>query len=148
MKGKCIMTNREFFEAIEKNEALTADIRRHAKMAIKKLDKANEGRKNKPSKKSKENEPIKLKIFEYLAEADYTPASEIAEAVEISPNKASALCRQLVEEGKLERTEIKVKGSGKVKAYRHVRAKIEDSTESADDSTESADDIPKDEIDM
>ena len=143
------MTNREFFEAIEKNEALAEDIRNHAKTAIKKLDKANEGRKNNPSKKSKENEPIKLKIFEYLAEADYTPASEIAEAVEISTNKASALCRQLVEEGKLERTEIKVKGSGKVKAYRHVGAGTEDSTESADDdSIESTDDIPKDEIDM
>lgn len=135
------MTNREFFEAIEKNEALAEDIRNHAKTAIKKLDKANEGRKNNPSKKSKENEPIKLKIFEYLAEADYTTASEIAEAIEISTNKASALCRQLVEEGKLERTEIKVKGSGKVKAYRHVGAGI-------DDSTESADDISKDEIDM
>ena len=142
------MTNREFFEAIKKNEALAPDIRNHARIAIKKLDKANEGRKNNPSKKSKENEPIKLKIFEYLAEADYTPASEIAEAIEISTNKASALCRQLVEEGKLERTEIKVKGSGKVKAYRHVRAGIDDSTESADDTAEPTSDIPKDEIDM
>lgn len=142
------MTNREFFEAIEKNEALAEDIRNHAKTAIKKLDKANEGRKNNPSKKSKENEPIKLKIFEYLAEADYTPASKIAEAIEISTNKASALCRQLVEEGKLERTEIKVKGSGKVKAYRHVGAGIDDSTESANDTVESTDNMPKDEIDM
>ena len=142
------MTNREFFEAIEKNEALAEDIRNHAKTAIKKLDKANEGRKNNPSKKSKENEPIKLKIFEYLAEADYTPASEIAKAVGISPNKASALCRQLVEEGKLERTEIKVKGSGKVKGYRHVGAGIDDSTESVDDTVESTNNTPEDEIDM
>lgn len=142
------MTNREFFEAIEKNEALAEDIRNHAKTAIKKLDKANEGRKNNPSKKSKENEPIKLKIFEYLAEADYTPASEIAEAIEISTNKASALCRQLVEEGKLERTEIKVKGSGKVKAYRHVGAGIDDTVEPAYDTVKSTDNMPKDEIDM
>ena len=142
------MTNRKFFEAIEKNETLAPDIRSHAKTAIKKLDKANEGRKNNPSKKSKENESIKLKIFEYLAEADYTPASEIAEAVEISTNKASALCHQLVEEGKLERTEMKIKGSGKVKGYRHVGAKIDDSTELDDDSIESTNDISKDEIDM
>ena len=47
------MTNREFFEAIEKNEALAEDIRNHAKTAIKKLDKANESRKNNPSKKSR-----------------------------------------------------------------------------------------------
>lgn len=126
------MTNREFFEVIANNETLAEDIRNHAKTAIEKLDKANAGRKNNPSKKSKENEPIKLKIFEYLAEADYTPASEIAEAVEISTNKASALCRQLVEEGKLERTEIKVKGSGKVKAYRHIGAGVENSVD--DDS--------------
>ena len=142
------MTNREFFEAIEKNEALAEDIRNHAKTAIKKLDKANEGRKNNPSKKSKKNEPIKLKIFEYLAEADYTSASEIAEAVGISSNKASALCRQLVEEGKLERTEIKVKGSGKVKGYRHIGAGTDNSTELDDDSIESTHDISKDETDM
>ena len=137
------MTNREFFEVIANNDTLAEDIRNHARTAIEKLDKANADRKNNPSKKSKENEPIKLKIFEYLAEADYTPASEIAEAVEISTNKASALCRQLVEEGKLERTEIKVKGSGKVKAYRHAGAEIENSADN-----DSVNDIEQDETDM
>ena len=45
-------------------------------------------------------------------------ASAIAEKVEISTQKASALCRQLVESGKLSVEEVKIPKKGKQKAYR------------------------------
>ena len=44
-------------------------------------------------------------------------ASEIAVALEISTQKTSALCRQLVENGTLNAEDVKVKGKGKVKGY-------------------------------
>ena len=106
------MTNREFFTAIV-NGTLTEEVIAHAQTAIEKLDARNAARKDKPSKKSLENEPIKEAIKALLTEEPMT-ASEIAEKVEISTQKASALLRQI--EG-LTVTEVKVKGKGKVKGY-------------------------------
>ena len=73
----------------------------------------NAKRKNSPSKKSVENEPIKAQIKSILTDTPHT-ASEIAETVGISTQKASALLRQI--DG-LTVTEVKVKGKGKVKGY-------------------------------
>lgn len=106
------MTNREFFNAIV-NGTLNEEVIAHAQTAIEKLDARNAARKDKPSKKSLENEPIKEAIKALLTEEPMT-ASEIAEKVEISTQKASALLRQI--EG-LNVTEVKVKGKGKVKGY-------------------------------
>jgi hypothetical protein len=44
-------------------------------------------------------------------------APEIAVAVGVSTQKASALAKQLVESGKLVQSEIKVPKKGKMKAY-------------------------------
>ena len=44
-------------------------------------------------------------------------ASDIGVALEITTQKASALCRQLTEGGVLVATEVKVPKKGKVKAY-------------------------------
>ena len=53
------------------------------------------------------------------AEIEKTPtvASAVAGELEISTQKASALCRQLVADGELNVTEVKVKGKGKQKGY-------------------------------
>lgn len=113
------MTKREFLMAvIAKVE--DAELKLFAEQEIEKMDERNAKRKNSPSKKSLENEPIKAKIVEYLGredELDFATASEIANEVEISVQKASALCRQLVESGVLASEEVKVKGKGKVKGY-------------------------------
>ena len=109
------MTNREFFMAIVNGE-ITEEVVTKAGEEIAKLDARNERRKNTPSKKSVENEPIKAKIVEFLASGSHL-ASEIASGCEISTSKASALCRQLVEGGALVVTDKKVKGKGAVKAY-------------------------------
>lgn len=106
------MTRREMFEAIV-NGNVTEEVIAMAQNEITKMDERNAKRKNSPSKKSVENEPIKAKISEVLTNTPQS-ASEIAEKVEISTQKASALLRQI--EG-LSVTEIKVKGKGKVKGY-------------------------------
>ena len=106
------MTNREFFEkviATVSDEELVAK----ATEEIEKLDARNAKRKNTPSKKSVENEPIKNAIKAVLSDTPLT-ASEIAEKVEISTQKASALLKQI--DG-LAVTDVKVKGKGTRKAY-------------------------------
>lgn len=106
------MTNRDFYTAIV-NGTLNEEVIAHAEKSIEKLDERNAKRKDRPSKKSIENEPIKARICEVLTSEPKT-ASEIANEVEISVQKASALLRQI--EG-LSVTEVKVKGKGKQKGY-------------------------------
>ena len=115
-RGKLvIMTYREFYLAVS-NANVDNELVEFSKMAIAKPDEKNEKRKSSPSKVAIANEPIKASIVELLANGEMV-ASDIAVALEISTQKASALCRQLVENGKLISTEIKVPKKGKVKAY-------------------------------
>lgn len=106
------MTRREMYEVIASGN-INDEVIEMAKNEIVKMDERNAKRRNNPSKKSIENEPIKAKIMEVLTEEPMS-ASEVAEKVEISVQKASALLRQI--DG-LNVTEIKVKGKGKVKGY-------------------------------
>ena len=110
------MTNREFFEKVEKGE-ITEEVKAHATEAIAKLDKRNADRASKPSKTALENAPIKTAILEYLVGKSEVVASAIGEALSISTSKASALCGQLVAEDKVVASEVKIKGKGKVKGY-------------------------------
>lgn len=109
------MTNREFYTMVA-NGTLTEEVIAKANEEIVKLDERNAKRASKPSKKSLENEPIKAKIVEFLADGSHL-ASEIASGCEISTSKASALCRQLVESGSLTVCDVKVKGKGTQKSY-------------------------------
>ena len=111
------MTNREFFTAIASNENLSAELVKFANEAIAKLDKRNASRSSKPSKTAIANEPIKASIAEYVTAHANALASDIAEACEISTQKASALCVQMVKDEVLTVCEVKVPKKGKVKAY-------------------------------
>ena len=110
------MTQREFLTAIANNETLNAELVEFAKEMLVKADEKNAKRRETQSKVQKENEPIKAKILEILSNGVVKVASDIANELEISTQKASALCRQLVESGKASVKEVKGK-SGKVKAY-------------------------------
>ena len=124
------MTKREFLQAviamaeIEKDSDVKVkdftmeEIKTHAEEEITKLDMRNATRSSKPTKVQIENESIKQKIVELLTEVgEKYVASAIAEKLEISTQKASALCRQLVESGKLQVEDVKVPKKGKQKAY-------------------------------
>lgn len=112
------MTKREFLQAVIATETVAVNVKEFAQSEIKKLDARNASRSSKPTKAQIENEPIKKKIVELLTEVgEKYVASAIAEKVEISTQKASALCRQLVDEGKLQVEEVKVPKKGRQKAY-------------------------------
>lgn len=110
-------TERVFLEGIVEGAVVTAEQAEYAKAKRAKLDARNEKRKATPSKTAIANEPIKAKIVEFLEGRELTPANIIAEGVEITTQKASALCRQLVEAGTLVVADIKVVKKGKVKGY-------------------------------
>lgn len=111
------MTRREFMEMVIA-ETTNDEIKVFAEGEIEKMDKANARRSEKRAERKAENEPIKEKIFEVLNSEDVTLASEIAEKVEISTQKASALLRQMVEDGKVTSENVKVKGKGTKKGYK------------------------------
>ena len=109
------MTNREFFNAVV-NANISEEITTHAKEQIEKLDTRNAKRSSKPSKAQLENESIKDKILATL-ENKAMFAAEIANELDISTNKAAALCKQLVDSGQVKVTEVKVPKRGKCKQY-------------------------------
>lgn len=111
------MTARNFYTLVSQgiiNDEMVA----YATEALRKADEANERKKNTLSPSQKENIVFKQRILDVLEGKDYTIAATIAELVEISPNKASALCRQLVADGALVASEVKNEKKNKVKAYK------------------------------
>ena len=110
------MTRREFLEMVVANVE-NEEMVNFAKGEIEKMNARNANRTKTPSKRAIENEPIKEKIVEFLTGKEPTVASEIANGLELTVQKVSALCRQLVANEKLIAIEVKVKGKGKQKAY-------------------------------
>ena len=115
------MTKREFYNAILAIETISADVREYAEASIQKLDETNAKRSSKQTKTQLANEPIKAKILEILSTAPMTSAvlreKFVTNGEEISVQKVSSLCRQLVEEGFLSSNEIKVPKKGAQKQY-------------------------------
>ena len=117
------MTARRFFTEIQTYD-LPAELLDYAANEIQKLDEAAQKRKEKPTKAQKENAAIREQLHAYMVENlsdEYFSQAELGEALEISPNKAGALARQLVQAGLAEATDVKVKG-GTRKGYRAIQA--------------------------
>ena len=113
------ITMRQFFEAVINGEVTPAMVEK-AKAEIAKLDATNAKRAEKAKAKAKENLPIKNAIYEFLKANGTKTTAEIAKGVEVlegSSPKASAMCRQMVDEGLLTSSDVSVKGKGKQKAY-------------------------------
>lgn len=118
------MTNREFYTAIIGNPNVADDLKTFAQGEIDKLDARNDKRKNTQTKAQKENEGIMTSILTHLTNGSAV-ASDIAKALGISTQKASALCKLLVDSGKVTVADIKVKNKGTVKQYTLVPSDTE-----------------------
>lgn len=110
------MTQREFFEKVI-NANVSDELTEKAKELIAGLDKRNAQKSAKPSKTQLENEILKGKMLETLEKGRGYLAVEIASVMDFSTSKASALAKQLVNEGKATVTDVKVKGKGTQKSY-------------------------------
>lgn len=110
------MTQREFFEKVI-NANVSDELTEKAKELIAGLDKRNAQKSAKPSKTQLENEILKGKMLETLEKGRGYLAVEIASVMDFSTSKASALAKQLVNEGKATVADVKVKGKGTQKSY-------------------------------
>ena len=94
------MTRREFFQAVADNN-ITEEIREYALNAIDKLDAQNIKRKDKPTKVQIENAALIDKMVEMFAGQSKLFAHTIAEKMDITTSKASALCRMAAKDGRV-----------------------------------------------
>lgn len=109
------MTNREFLTAVINGTVSTNEID-FAKAEIAKLDARNDKRRNTLSKEQEANVERKALMVEALNDKPLL-ASEIATVTSLSTQRVSALCKQLVDEGKVNVADVKVKGKGTLKQY-------------------------------
>lgn len=108
------MTNREFYQTIVSG-TINEEVIAKAAELIAKMDEQNAKRREKTSKKALENAPLVDAVVAMLTNEPLT-ATDIAAALEVSPQKASSLARKAVEEGRA--TAQDVKGpKGKCKGY-------------------------------
>ena len=129
------MTEREFLTAVLAIENLPENLTTYATEGIAKLDARNDKRKNTQSKAQKENEGVMDTIYNTLVANGSMVASEIASTLSISTQKASALCKLLVDGNRVTVADVKVKGKGTVKQYTAI-VPDSDTTEGADEVAE------------
>ena len=111
------MNEREFLTAVI-NGNITADVIAHATEGIAKLDARNEKRKATQTKTQKENEPIALAILDTLAEhPNGMLGVDLATAIGQNTQKTNGVAGNLVKEGKVVKTKVKVKGKGELTHY-------------------------------
>lgn len=123
------MTKREFLNEVIAAEGISEAIAEFAKKEIEALDARNAKRAKTPSKTQVANAPLKEEIVNKLkATGEYRTASEVSSwfglddenKPKMSIQKVSALLRQLVADGIVESTEVKVPKKGKQKAYKVI----------------------------
>ncbi len=112
------MTQREFFENIHEGNTVTAEMEEYAIAALAKIDKANDARRERQSKKAaQENAPLLARIETDILTTEPTIAANVAAILGTSTPKASALLRALVAEGRAQVQDVKVTGKGTQKGY-------------------------------
>lgn len=122
------MTQREFItRAIKAN----IDEEMNAKGAelLAGLDKRNAQKSATMTKTQKENEVLKANMLEKLEKGKGYLAAEIGSAMGFSTSKASALAKQLVDEGKATVVDVKVKNKGTQKQYTLLAVEVADTDE-------------------
>ena len=116
------MTQREFFTTIVESTTVTAEMEAFASHALANIDKANESRRERQSKKAQENEPLLAQIETDILTVEPITASNVAAILGTSTQKATALLRALVAAGRAQVQDIKVTGKGMQKGYFKVEA--------------------------
>ena len=117
-EGKA-MTMREFMEQVI-SANISTEMTEYAQTAIAKMDAKNEKRKTTQSKTQEVNAEIKAKILEVMDNETVYTSAQISEVMALSTAKVTALLMQLVKDGKVEKSEVKIKGKGKVNGYKKV----------------------------
>ena len=107
---------REYYNAIKALPNLPTDLAKATDEAIAKLDARNKAKAEKPTKVQLENEPIAKAIVEALANGEMLGV-DLAKSLDLSTPKLNGVAGNLVKEGVLVKTKVKVKGKGEMTAY-------------------------------
>lgn len=121
------MTKRELFNAIA-NREVTDEVVAAAKAELEKIDAANEKRKTNPTGKAKANAELNATVKEAIYEVLTTVPTLVADIkaalaereIGVSPQRINILARQLVDEGKIVATKVKVPTKGEQRAYNRI----------------------------
>lgn len=92
------MTQKEFFEKIMYGDVITEEMRTHAADEFEKI--AVRAEKRKTTRNSK-NDELKEAILACFVEGTPMTGKEVATALEITPQKANAILKQMSEDGSL-----------------------------------------------
>ena len=93
-----IMTQKEFFESIMNNDVITEEMKTHAADALAKIEVRAEKRK---TTRNSKNDGLKEAILACFVEGTPMTGKEVATALEITPQKANAILKQMTEDGSL-----------------------------------------------
>lgn len=115
------MTKREMFTAILNGE-ITDEVLEQVKHEIELMDSTNAKRAEKAAEKRAEKDaekaPIREAILAVITDEPKTASDLIAEAgVEIKPQAIPSLLKDLVANGTVAKTDVKVKGKGTQRGY-------------------------------
>ena len=111
------MTKREAYLSVIKGE-ITEEVIQYFEKEIQKIEAKEEKRKSTLTPHQIENEEIKSQILSFFVNFEGAHfIEEIISGLEISRQRGSILCNQLVKEGKLSQKDEVVKGKGKRKLY-------------------------------
>lgn len=121
------MTTREFFTAVAALTNVDSALVEFASESIRKMDEANEKRRNSVSKAAEANAPIVDELVTMLSETPKTASDLLAEmggADRLTPagkpfsvQYVSNLARTAVKLNQAVQTDVKIKGKGSQKAY-------------------------------
>jgi hypothetical protein len=121
LKGRIVMTRRERLEMIIRGE-ITPELIEECEEELKKLDERGAAAlaKSKESEQYKENRVYGERVYEFLEGLD-EPVQVGEILAEVAPGltrqRMTAICTNLVREGRIRAVEVKVKGKGKRRAY-------------------------------
>lgn len=110
------MNERTYLNAILGLDGLSNELKEETKARLDKMNAKNEKRKTTQTKTQKENEPIAKAIIEALANGGML-GLDLATAIGQTPNKTNGVAGNLVKEGVLIKTKVKVKGKGDMAHY-------------------------------
>ena len=109
-------TARDFYKEIMATDGVSAKAKDYAKTEIIKLDERNEKRKATKSKDQIANESIEKDILEALKGGAMT-SPDLAKAIGQTPQKTNGVAGEMVKNGELTKTKVKVKGKGELTQY-------------------------------
>lgn len=115
------MTKRELYNAVIENK-ITEEVIDGFRELVDGLDHTNELRKvataKKAAEKSAEKEPVRQALLAVITAEPKTATMLIAEAgLEIKPQAIPSLLKGYVEDGRIAKVDVKVKGKGTQKGY-------------------------------